>query len=323
MVVRRASAVAIEFGVPTANTDGSTPADLARVDVYALNGGLALRPDEVLRRGARVGSVNVNPPRDPDAPEADAPRPAAASARAGVEQGSTSRLTDPFTPDPRADPADVRSYVAVGFNKRGRQGTFTPLLRVPLSAAPAAPFPPEVAWDETTITVTWEPAEASDSHVAYHVYAPGEVEARLTDGPIDELRFLDRRIEWGAARCYVIRAVQTVDGLSLESDASGSTCVTLADTFPPAAPVGLNTVAAEGAVNLIWDPNTEKDLAGYLVLRAIAPGSNLVPVTSSPVLETTFRDAVATGSQVMYAVQAVDKAGNVSPMSAPAEVTAR
>jgi hypothetical protein len=184
-----------------------------------------------------------------------------------------------------------------------------------------------VTWDETAITVAWdesmESEELPDAHLSYNVYAPGEVETRLTEQPIEDARFVDKRIEWGTERCYVIRAVQVVDSLPLESDASPSTCVMLTDTFPPAAPVGLNTVAADGAVNLIWDPNSESDLAGYVVSRAIAPDSSLVSITPSPVLETTFRDTVPAGARVMYAVQAVDKAGNVSPMSAPVEETAR
>ena len=117
--------------------------------------------------------------------------------------------------------------------------------------------------------------------------------------------------------------MRSLEDLTLESEPSPSTCVTLTDTFPPAAPVGLTIVAAEGAVNLIWDPNHEADLAGYLVLRAIAPDTNLVRLTPTPVVETTFKDAVPAGARVTYAVEAVDKAGNVSPMSAPVEETAR
>ena len=323
--IRRASAVALQFVVPTANTDGSTPADVTRVEVYALTGASPLTPEDILRRGRRVGAVAVNPARDPDAPEDE--QPTAPAPRGGVEQGVTVRLSDSFTPDPTSDVSDVRSYIAVGFNARGRRGAFSPPVLVPTGAAPVTPSPPVVTWDETSITVTWEKSaespELAPSRLSYHVYAPGEVETRLTEQPVEDARFVDKRIEWGTERCYLVRAVQIVEGLSLESDASPATCVTLADTFPPAAPVGLNTVAAEGAVNLIWDPNKESDLAGYVVLRAIAPDSNLVSITPAPVLETTFRDTVPAGARVTYAVQAVDKAGNMSPRSAPVEETAR
>mgnify|MGYP000474274054 CR=1 FL=1 len=60
---------------------------------------------------------------------------------------------------------------------------------------------------------------------------------------------------------------------------------------PPAAPTGLQAVAGDGAVSLIWEPNSESDLAGYLVLRAVAPGEtydisiNLV----APLVPGTYR----------------------------------
>jgi hypothetical protein len=322
-VQRRGMTVAIQFVLPGSNTDGSTPADLNRVEVYALTGPPTLTPDEILRRGTRVGRVPANPPPDPDAPEGEPARPDA-SVPGGLDQGATARLSDAFRPPPTVAPADVRSYIAVGFNKRGRRGAFSRPVPVPIGDAPPAPQPPRVTWDETSITVTWPTLpSATDSSPTYNVYVPGEVEVRLTEHPLNEASFVDRRIEWGAERCYVIRAVETVDSLALESEASPPACVTLADTFPPAAPGGLITVAAEGAVNLIWDPNNEADLAGYLVLRAVAPSPDLVPITPSPVLETTFKDVVPAGARVTYAVQAVDKAGNVSPMSARVEETAR
>jgi hypothetical protein len=75
-------------------------------------------------------------------------------------------------------------------------------------------------------------------------------------------------------------------------------------------------------VNLIWNANSEADLAGYLVLRGAA-GEKPKPITPKPVQETTFRDTVPAGSRVTYAIAAVDKAGNVSAMSETTEETAR
>ena len=101
---------------------------------------------------------------------------------------------------------------------------------------------------------------------------------------------------WGATRCYHVRAVETVEGLTVESDASPPACVTLADRFPPAAPKGLQAVATEGVINLIWDANTEADLDGYILLRGPAPGDELVPITTALIRETAFPDRVPSGS---------------------------
>jgi hypothetical protein len=114
-----------------------------------------------------------------------------------------------------------------------------------------------------------------------------------------------------------------VDALPVESEATPPACVTLVDTFPPAPPKGLQAVATEGVVNLIWDANTEADLDGYILLRGVSPGDELAPITLSPIRETAFRDPVPSGIRYVYAVKAVDKAGNSSQPSARIEETAR
>jgi len=127
---------------------------------------------------------------------------------------------------------------------------------------------------------------------------------------------------WGTERCYLVRAVEIVANLPIESEPTGPTCKMLVDTFPPAAPKGLNAVATEGAINLIWEANNEPDLAGYYVLRAVG-SEPLQRITSQPITDAAFFDNVQRGLRFTYAVQAVDKAGNESRPSEPVEETAR
>jgi hypothetical protein len=144
--------------------------------------------------------------------------------------------------------------------------------------------------------------------------------------PLESASYEDPRIAYGVERCYVVRTVEVHDTVSVESAPSPPTCVTPRDTFPPAAPRNLAAVGSEGAVNLIWEPNTEPDFAGYLVLRGEAPGDKLQALTPAPIRETTFRDATAQrGVRYVYAVVAVDTATpqNVSVESNRVEETAR
>ncbi len=141
--------------------------------------------------------------------------------------------------------------------------------------------------------------------------------------PVTDARFVDTQIEWGADRCYVVRSVEVRDGLSAESGASPSACVRFTDRFAPVAPTGLTAVASEAAINLTWDANAEKDLSGYVILRGPASDSPLAPMTSAPIAETTFRDVVPAGVRYFYAVQAIDKSGNVSPASGRVDAAAR
>src|SRR5262249_25869622 len=149
---------------------------------------------------------------------------------------------------PASAPATI--YAAVGLNKRGRRGPLSNRVAVPLVPAPSMPSAPTITYDETTIHVAWTPAAATASaqgpkgendlpsrmigfttpKVGYHVYDaspstaadPGTTpksgpagQQRLTQAPLTEPRFDDSRIEWGATRCYTVRTVETIGGLSL------------------------------------------------------------------------------------------------------------
>jgi hypothetical protein len=171
----------------------------------------------------------------------------------------------------------------------------------------------------------------------YHVYdvtppsAPVDadpyaikVPAPLTPTPIADTEIVVRGLVFGAERCFEVRPVDQVFGTAVVGPASPRTCFTPKDTFPPAAPKSLAAIAGAGVINLIWDANTDGDLAGYLVLRGEAPGDTLQPVTKEPVTVTSYRDeTVRAGTRYVYVVVAVDRAGNTSPQSNRAEETAR
>jgi fibronectin type 3 domain-containing protein len=226
----------------------------------------------------------------------------------------------------------------VGVDKRGRLGRFSKRVTVPLALAPPTPSQPTITYNESKITVRWSPpASASTADtwllpsrplgsppvaLAYHVY-DSETGVRLTSTPVKDLAFEDSRIEWGATRCYAVRAVEAIGNSTLESEAGEPRCEKLVDTFPPAAPKGLNAVSSEGAINLIWEANAEPDLAGYYVLRGQA-GGHLDRITPMPLAEASFLDSnVPRGLRFVYAVVAIDKAGNVSAQSERVEETAR
>jgi len=62
-------------------------------------------------------------------------------------------------------------------------------------------------------------------------------------------------------------------------------------------------------------------LAGYIVLRGVPPSGTMAPVTPMPIQVTTLRDPVPPGVRYVYAVEAVDKAGNTSMPSSRSEET--
>jgi hypothetical protein len=316
-LVRRGPEIDVSFRVPDTNTDRSTPADLSRIDVFAWDVPGPVTADDVIRKGSKIKSLPILKPPDPDEPQTDEPP------REGIQQKDVATVND-LLADGDAD-SGYRAYVAVPFNTRGRRGTPTLRLSVPMVTPPPPPDEPAIAYDEKTVRVTWsgiaQPSGAAPYQ--YSVYQPGTPPHALTEKPIAERSFSEDAVEWGKERCYEVRAVATVEGARIESDPSRARCVVFRDTFPPARPEGLVGIGSEGAVSLIWTPNREPDLAGYIVLRAVEPATELTPLTPAPIPDTNIRDTVPSGSHATYAVEAVDKSGNRSAPSDPITELAR
>lgn len=204
----------------------------------------------------------------------------------------------------------------------------------PAVDASGNPLPPPVLNSRSltgfpVVTIGYNVYEVAPAHLTPAPAEPGAVPAlprKATPAPVAALTWRDEKIDFGAERCYVLRTVETSGASVVESEPSPVTCVSPTDTFPPKAPTSLAAVASEGAIGLIWDANTESDLAGYIVLRGEAPGTTMSPLMTSPIKETTYRDTTTkAGVRYVYAVVAVDMATpqNVSTQSNRVEETAR
>ncbi len=89
----------------------------------------------------------------------------------------------------------------------------------------------------------------------------------------------------------------------------------------PAAPQGLNAEVLSASVKLSWQANSENDIAGYVVLRALADADPTNPqswdMIGRMITTTEFIDNSALGGvEYMYKVKAVDKTRNQSEASA-------
>lgn len=153
-----------------------------------------------------------------------------------------------------------------------------------------------------------------------------EVPSPISPAAVAGTEFVIKGVTFGTERCFEVRPVDQVFGATVIGLPSPRTCFTPKDTYPPAAPRSLAAIAGAGVINLIWDANSESDLAGYIVLRGEAPGDTLQPITKEPVTAPSYRDeSVRPGTRYVYAVVAVDRATppNTSPQSNRAEETAR
>ena len=298
-------------------------------------------PESVPATGGGAGVVGV-PPALPQpgqsAATEEAGETAAGGAAASAATAATGTPVQPAVSKPA--PTVTRVYVIRGITKKGRPGTPSARIVIPIVPPPPPPVNVSAEFGETSVTVNWSAPEAASPEqqpFMYNVYPYTKPESSprtspplvapllpLNPQPIKTLALEHGGAEPGKEQCFVVRTVETIAATSVESEASAPACVTPVDRFAPAAPTGLAVVATTGAMNLIWDANGEADVAGYLVLRGDPAGDTLQPLTPAPIRETRYRDTTAqAGVRYAYAIVAVDRAGNRSAPSARVEETAR
>jgi hypothetical protein len=259
-------------------------------------------------------------------PEAGGLAAAGQKPQAGVPATAVGPGLGPQAPVP-ASPYPLRIYAIRGVSRGGRPGAAAGRVVVPLLTPLAAPTAVNVSYTEKAVVVRWTPpvAEPDGPPVAFNIYRSDADAAPLNTSPSAGIEFEHGGLEFGKEQCYVVRGVQSIQNVSIETEPSAKTCVTPTDTFAPQAPRDVRAVAEPGAINLVWEPNTEADLAGYIVWRGEAPGDTLVPITSQPIRDASYRDTdVKPGVRYIYAVVAVDSATpRNSSAQARQEVTAR
>jgi hypothetical protein len=168
--------------------------------------------------------------------------------------------------------------------------------------------------------------------------APIEVKLRTPVQPADTGGTIDHTAQAGETYRYTAQRVRSVSlgghTLELRSSVSSAATVAMRDTFPPHAPSGLEAVpggatAADRSIDLSWTPDTDADLAGYIVYRQEVDPKGVAAGTATrlnltPVVGPAYRDQTAmAGHRYAYRVTAVDTAGNESAPSADVQETLR
>lgn len=134
---------------------------------------------------------------------------------------------------------------------------------------------------------------------------------------------VDNTIEWEKSYQYWITPItlwQTENRKGvIEGDDSAIVEIVAHDSFPPAAPTGLQAVFSampqNSFIDLTWTANTEADLSGYNVYRH-SENEPPVKINSELVKTPRFPDpGIQPGMKYFYSVTAVDLRGNESGKS--------
>lgn len=328
VIAQRGDRLELRLVAPRASTDGVRlgvhDVEILRADVPGEFGKVARRETKRAAPGETLVETGPLPP--PGTTLRVAAR-AVAKGRASLSTDVASLTVQPPPPPPTG--LTVRS------SSKGAALQWTPS---PMPVAPpASPSPqlapslsPEVASPEpeTALTTEGAPAPSASAQASpapeppvrgVWIYRRGkrDVYAQpLSPTPVMASVFEDAAVRPGEEWCYVTRSVVSTDPV-IESADSEEACLRIEDVSAPSAPAGLTALDREGGIDVSWSPSPEADVQLYRVYRsaADAPRERLAEVRHA---ETTYRDtAVASGVSYVYAVTAVDRAGNEGPPSAP------
>jgi hypothetical protein len=203
---------------------------------------------------------------------------------------------------------------AIGAN--GKPSDWSSYETVPVVAAPEAPAPPDLQATAAGEHVAW-----SGRGDQFRVLRRGAGEDAFSlVATVAAHEWTDAGIEYGKPYTYMIQALVDVGNKKVaESDLSPPREDTPKDEFPPAVPSGLRADPTPNSVALVWDADSEPDLAGYRVYRSAGDGAwqKLADVGAVPSYSDTTMEH---GKQYRYAVSAIDKTGNESGRSAAVEI---
>jgi fibronectin type 3 domain-containing protein len=183
---------------------------------------------------------------------------------------------------------------------------------------PAAPTAPAVTGQSPGVQLTWMPS-ASPTASGYNVYRSDTdtgTFVKVNTTSVAAAGYVDLATLPGQTYYY---RVTTVDNWGGESGPSAVVSGTrAADSDAPATPVGFTATGTPDGVMLSWTANTEADMLGYRLYRALVPGGPYDVLNGGATVGfTQSLDSTAVdGVTYYYKITAVDTTGNESIISA-------
>jgi hypothetical protein len=245
-----------------------------------------------------------------------------------IEPGRRVRFTDSATD---LGGADLTGWtLRYGVRVLDRRGRSSPLVvakdLVPVKPPPS---PSDLAGEATAdgVRLTWT-APTDEESPRFNIYRgpdDGQIaELPLNATPVGSSEYLDTEVVAGSTYLYEVRTLAAEEPPLRESAPSPVSRILAEDRFAPARPGGLVAVQERLAVRLFWNPNDERDLAGYRVYRRELPDGAWDRIGPETVAEPLYLDErVTVGTSYSYRVTAIDRATppNESGSSETAELT--
>jgi hypothetical protein len=273
-------------------------------------------PGTLIRTAARArsrGALSALTPVITFTVEVPPPKPTNLVAQLRPE-GVALAWTSPFpkpTPTPAPTPTPTPTATPMPTPKPTPPATPSAGARGPSASPRPSPTP--------TPTPTPTPRPPPAFWVYRRARTGGSYGGPLNGTPITTTALSDTAARRGENWCYVVRGVVATTPVAVESEPSEEVCMAVQDVFAPAPPSGVAVLWREGAAEVSWSPSAEPDLAGYRVYRTTGEAAPR-RLADPPPTETSFLERGLPGGVHAYTVTAVDRDGNESKASRPAEV---
>ena len=211
------------------------------------------------------------------------------------------------------------SYTLEGIDAFGRptQSSEAIPIQIKDTEPPAAPGKLELENKINGVSMSWLPSSSEDVK-GYRIYRSTQLEQgyQVIEDLVPSTVYTDPLNAVGHYY-YVVAAVDEVG-----NETKGIVAyVYRPDLIPPLVPSNVQAESDTGIIKLSWDHNKEVDLVGYVVFRSLDRdhGLNYSRLMITPQSQNSFIDTLpkVRRNEMIYAVAAVDTAGNMSPKTVP------
>jgi hypothetical protein len=215
-------------------------------------------------------------------------------------------------------------------NPVGRRDQPSNAVIVPIGPTLPAPAPLKLESRRTGIVVHWQgapPSNVEGMNFSYRILRRdagstnwttlGNIPVSNLSTSNNDLSYDDTAPVFGHDYEYTVLGLSRFTRNGKEYEVEGESTVpqsmAFRDTFPPAAPTGLQAVYAgvpgQDAIDLSWNPEQERELAGYNIYRREEAGT-ATRLNSELIPGTSYHDnGVTPGRKYFYSITAVDAHG--------------
>ncbi len=194
-------------------------------------------------------------------------------------------------------------------------------IEVPYFPIPNPPDAVQTVLSERVVVLKWKPPEFNCDgtlldHLSGYIVersekdSPESFQVIATINDVSQTSYSDNTVRSDST--YFYRIYGFVNPLKVPGLITESIRVDTTDTFRPKKPANLKAAASVKGIHLLWDSNTETDIAGYRIYRAQKPGGPFTLLNSfSLIKDSAYTDStIDSGGFYMYRVTAVDQSKN-------------